>query len=65
MKTVTYNIYKDVNNHKGIENMAYNHESIQTTSGLPFRIFSFNEQNDGCFIPCSYAKKNELFLFSP
>lgn len=41
--------------------MTYSHESIQTTSGLPFRIFSFNEQNDGRFIPCSYAKKMNYF----
>lgn len=60
MKTVTYNIYKDVNNHKGIENMAYNHESIQTTSGLPFRIFSFNEQNDGRFIPKHWHQSVEM-----
>ena len=64
MKAVTQklSVYKET---RGIDRMTYSHESIQTTSGLPFRIFSFNEQNDGRFIPCSYAKKNELFLFSP
>lgn len=40
--------------------MTYSHESIQTTNGLPFRIFSFNEQNDGRFIPKHWHQSVEM-----